>query len=50
MKGNFVAVAFGFEIGTDFKQVVYTFTGELVSPIMGLIFGSDFRLLRHSLK
>ncbi len=43
MKGNLVDIAVGFVMGAAFKQVVTSFTGGIVSPLIGLIFNSDFK-------
>ncbi len=37
MKGNLVDIAVGFLMGAAFKQVVTSFTGGIVSPLIGLI-------------
>ena len=50
MKGNLVDIAVGFVMGAAFKEVVSSFTGGIVSPLIGLIFDSDFKALRHKLK
>ena len=50
MKGNLVDIAVGFVMGAAFKEVVTSFTGGIVSPIIGLIFESDFKSLRMKLK
>ena len=50
MKGNLVDIAVGFVMGAAFKEVVSSFTGGIVSPLIGLIFDSDFKELRHKLK
>lgn len=50
MKGNLVDIAVGFVMGAAFKEVVTAFTGGIVSPLIGLIFDSDFKALRHKLK
>ncbi|NVK53591.1 MAG: large-conductance mechanosensitive channel protein MscL [Flavobacteriaceae bacterium] len=50
MKGNLVDIAVGFVMGAAFKQVVTSFTGGIVSPLVGLIFKSDFRDLKFVLK
>ena len=46
MKGNLVDIAVGFVMGTAFKQVVTSFTGGIVSPLIGLIFKADFKDLK----
>lgn len=50
MKGNLVDIAVGFVMGAAFKEVVSSFTGGIVSPLIGLIFDSDFKELRYQLK
>jgi large conductance mechanosensitive channel len=50
MKGNLVDIAVGFVMGAAFKEVVTSFTGGIVSPLIGLIFDSDFKSLRYQLK
>ena len=50
MKGNLVDIAVGFVMGAAFKQVVTSFTGGIVSPLVGLIFNSDFKSLRYKLE
>lgn len=50
MKGNLVDIAVGFVMGAAFKEVVTTFTGGIVSPLIGLLFDSDFKALRMKLK
>ena len=41
MKGNLIDIAIGFVMGAAFKQVVTSFTGGIVSPLIGLIFEAD---------
>ena len=43
MKGNLVDIAVGFVMGAAFKQVVTSFTGGIVSPLIGLIFKADLK-------
>ncbi|RED50695.1 large-conductance mechanosensitive channel protein MscL [Seonamhaeicola aphaedonensis] len=50
MKGNLVDIAVGFVMGAAFKQVVTSFTGGIVSPLIGLIFKADFKDLKLELK
>lgn len=50
MKGNLVDIAVGFVMGAAFKEVVTSFTGGIVSPLIGLIFDADFKSLRMKLK
>ncbi len=47
MKGNLIDIAVGFVMGAAFKQVVTSFTGGIVSPLIGLIFKADFRDLKY---
>jgi large conductance mechanosensitive channel len=49
MKGNLVDIAVGFVMGAAFKEVVSSFTGGIVSPLIGLIFDADFKELRYKL-
>jgi len=46
MKGNLVDIAVAFVMGAAFNKVVTTFTGGVVSPLVGLIFQSDFNDLK----
>tara|TARA_R110000868_G_scaffold97876_1_gene269291 strand:- start:10213 stop:10614 length:402 start_codon:yes stop_codon:yes gene_type:complete len=46
MKGNLVDIAVGFVMGAAFKQVVTSFTGGIVSPLIGLIFKANFNDLK----
>lgn len=50
MKGNLVDIAVGFVMGAAFNKVVASFTGGIVSPLIGMIFDSDFKALRYKLK
>ena len=50
MKGNLVDIAVGFVMGAAFKEVVSSFTGGIVSPLIGLIFDADFKKLRYKLE
>ena len=43
MKGNLVDIAVGFVMGAAFNKVVSSFTGGIVSPLIGLLFKSDFK-------
>ena len=47
MKGNLVDIAVGFVMGAAFKSVITSFTGGIVSPLIGLIFNSDFKDLKY---
>jgi len=46
MKGNLVDIAVAFVMGAAFNKVVASFTGGIVSPLVGLIFKSDFKGLK----
>ena len=50
MKGNLVDIAVGFVMGAAFKEVVTSFTGGIVSPLIGLIFDADFKDLKLVVK
>lgn len=50
MKGNLVDIAVGFVMGAAFKQVVTSFTGGIVSPLIGLLFDTDFKSLKWIVK
>jgi len=50
MKGNLIDIAVGFVMGAAFKSVVTSFTGGIVSPLIGLIFNSDFKDLKYVIK
>ncbi|WP_082703892.1 large-conductance mechanosensitive channel protein MscL [Lutibacter profundi] len=50
IKGNLVDIAVGFVMGAAFKSVVTSFTGGVVSPLIGLIFNSDFKDLKYVVK
>jgi large conductance mechanosensitive channel len=47
MKGNLVDIAVAFVMGAAFNNVVTSFTGGIVSPLIGLIFKSDFKDLKY---
>lgn len=47
MKGNLVDIAVGFVMGAAFNKVVSSFTGGIVSPLIGLLFQSDFNDLKY---
>lgn len=38
-KGNLVEIAVAFVMGAAFNQVVSTFTGRIVSPLIAMLFG-----------
>ena len=46
LKGNLVDIAVGFVMGAAFKSVVTSFTGGIVSPLIGLVFQSDLKDLK----
>ena len=50
MKGNLVDIAVGFVMGAAFKQVVTSFTGGIVSPLVGLILKTDLKDLKWIVK
>lgn len=41
MKGSLVDIAVAFVMGAAFKGVVTSFTGGIVSPLVGLIFNAN---------
>ncbi len=42
LKGNLVDIAVGFVMGAAFNNVVKTFTGGIVTPLIGLIGSTNF--------
>lgn len=50
MKGNLVDIAVAFVMGAAFNNVVKSFTGGIVSPLIGLIFDTDFKALKWIVK
>lgn len=50
MKGNLVDIAVGFVMGAAFNKLVASFTGGIVSPLIGLIFDADLKDLKYQLK
>ncbi|MCA0932907.1 large conductance mechanosensitive channel protein MscL [Lutimonas saemankumensis] len=50
LKGNLVDIAVGFVMGAAFKSVVTSFTGGIVSPLIGLVFKSDLKELKWIIK
>ncbi len=50
MKGNLVDIAVGFVMGAAFKQVVTSFTGGIISPLIGLLFNANFKDLKYIAK
>lgn len=47
MKGNLVDIAVAFVMGAAFNKVVASFTGGIISPLVGLIFNTDFKDLKY---
>ena len=47
MKGNLVDIAVGFVMGAAFNKLVASFTGGIVSPLIGLIFKSNFKDMKY---
>jgi large conductance mechanosensitive channel len=41
MRGNLVDIAVAFVMGAAFNRVITTFTGGLISPLVGLLTGKD---------
>ncbi len=50
MKGNLVDIAVAFVMGAAFNKVVSSFTGGIVSPLIGLVFSTDFKDLKYVLE
>lgn len=50
MKGNLVDIAVAFVMGAAFNQVVTSFTGGIVSPLIGMLFDTDFTQLKYVMK
>lgn len=50
LKGNLVDIAVAFVMGAAFNKVVASFTGGIVSPLIGLLFQADFKDLKLVLK
>jgi large conductance mechanosensitive channel len=50
MKGNLIDIAVGFVIGAAFKSVITSFTGGIVSPLIGLVFNANFKDLKLVVK
>ena len=46
MKGNLLDIAVGFVMGAAFSKLVTSFTDGIVSPLVGLLFKSDFNDLK----
>ena len=47
MKGSLVDIAVAFVVGAAFKDVVTSFTGGIVSPLVGLIFNANLKDLKY---
>ena len=50
MKGNLLDIAIGFVMGAAFKAVVTSFTGGIVSPLIGMVVKTDFKDLKWVIK
>lgn len=50
MKGNLLDIAIGFVMGAAFKSVVTSFTGGIVSPLIGLVMKTDFKEMKWIVK
>ncbi|WP_408039139.1 large-conductance mechanosensitive channel protein MscL [Tenacibaculum amylolyticum] len=50
MKGNLVDIAVAFVMGASFNKVVSSFTGGIVSPLIGMIGGTNFNDLKFVIK
>ncbi|MEL6719791.1 MAG: large-conductance mechanosensitive channel protein MscL [Bacteroidota bacterium] len=50
MKGNLVDIAVAFVMGAAFNTVVTKFTGGIISPLIGLLFNTDFNELKYVMK
>ncbi len=50
MKGNLIDIAVGFVMGAAFQKVITTFTGGIISPLIGLLFNTNFKDMKHILK
>lgn len=46
MRGNVLDMAVGVVIGAAFKAIIDSVVNELISPVIGLIFKSDFSALK----
>lgn len=47
MKGSLVDIAVAFVMGAAFKNVVTSFTGGIISPLVGLIFNANLKDLKY---
>jgi len=50
MKGNLVDIAVAFVMGAAFNTVVTKFTAGIVSPLIGIIFNTDFNAMKYVMK
>ncbi len=50
LKGSLLDIAVGFVMGAAFKSVVTAFTAGIVSPLIGLIFNTNFKDLKWIVK
>ena len=50
LKGNLLDIAVGFVMGAAFKSVVTAFTTGIVSPLIGLLFNTNFKDLKWIVK
>lgn len=50
MKGNLLDIAIGFVMGAAFKAVITSFTGGIVSPLIGMVVKTDFKELKWVIK
>ena len=47
MKGSLVDIAVAFVMGAAFKDVFTSFTGGIISPLVGLIFNANLKDLKY---
>ena len=47
MKGSLVDIAVAFVMGAAFKDVVTSFTGGIISPLVGLVFNANLKDLKY---
>lgn len=50
MKGNLVDIAVAFVMGAAFNTVVTKFTSGIISPLIGMIFNTNFNEMKYVLK
>jgi large conductance mechanosensitive channel len=50
LKGSLLDIAVGFVMGAAFKSVVTSFTAGIVSPLIGLIFQSDLKDMKWTVR